>query len=414
MKKEKRKEKLIYVGVVILGILLYLTSGTKSERIKDNALPIDPPGGGTKYYSVDARVGEDLLEELEIRVPAREYSEEELEDLLKDCIPKAKLMLLNGNAGFDSVEDDLCFFEKIEGYPFSFEWEAEDPERIGVFGELLSQEPFETRIRMIAYHRSFSRDFGIPIRAVPGKRKQTAIKRGKLQKLVTEQLENNAMNDAEGPGSDKDPESAEKNELILPDSMEGEKIEYFTAGERRNPAYLAVTAGVCFALWYGFKKDREKRKSERIQRIREDFPGMLPQMTMYLSAGMTVRNIWFFLCEEAAGSGKPRSPLTEEMEITVNELKSGASEAGAYADFGKRTAIPETVRFSALLSQNIRTGGSRLSDLLREETEKAVTQQKQRAVKAGEEAGTKLLFPMMLLLGDMMAIIMVPAFMTIV
>ncbi len=124
MKKEKRKEKLIYVGVVILGILLYLTSGTKSERIKDNALPQNSPGGETKYYSVDARVGEDLLEELEIRVPAREYSEEELEDLLKDCIPKAKLMLLNGNAGFDSVEDDLYFFEKIEGYPFSFEWEA--------------------------------------------------------------------------------------------------------------------------------------------------------------------------------------------------------------------------------------------------------------------------------------------------
>ena len=414
MKKEKQKEILVYAGVMVLGVLLYITSGSDREKIKDNALPQNPPGGGTKYYTVDAKVGEEVFEEMEIKVSPREYSNDELDEMLEECIKKGRSVLLNGNADLEEIEDDLCFFEKIEGYPFSFEWEVADPEKIGASGELLSPEPFETQVRMTAYHKSFTKDFGIPIRAVPGKRKQTALKRVKLSDLIREQLENNAMNNAEDPVSHGDTVQTEKKELILPDSMEGETVEYYTAGEKRNPAYLAVSVGVCGALWFGFKKDREKRSRDRIKDIRREFPGMLRQMTMYLSAGMTVRNIWFFLCEEAGKKKDGKSPLFEEMEITVNELKSGASEAGAYTDFGKRTAMPETVRFSALLSQNVKTGGSRLSDLLREETEKAVSEQKQRAVKAGEEAGTKLLFPMMLLLGDMMAIIMVPAFMSIV
>ena len=50
--------------------------------------------------------------------------------------------------------------------------------------------------------------------------------------------------------------------------------------------------------------------------------------------------------------------------------------------------------------------------LLENEAVEALERRKERALQLGEKAGTKMLFPMMLMLGIVMAIIMVPAFMT--
>ena len=50
--------------------------------------------------------------------------------------------------------------------------------------------------------------------------------------------------------------------------------------------------------------------------------------------------------------------------------------------------------------------------ILEKESLEAMEQRKERALQLGEMAGTKLLFPMMLMLGIVMAVIMVPAFMT--
>ena len=47
--------------------------------------------------------------------------------------------------------------------------------------------------------------------------------------------------------------------------------------------------------------------------------------------------------------------------------------------------------------------------MLEQETENALEERKALAKKLGEEAGTKLLLPMMLMLGIVIAIIMVPA-----
>lgn len=50
-----------------------------------------------------------------------------------------------------------------------------------------------------------------------------------------------------------------------------------------------------------------------------------------------------------------------------------------------------------------------MAALLEQEAEEAFEERKNSAKKLGEEAGTKLLFPMLLMLGIVIAIIMVPA-----
>ena len=51
--------------------------------------------------------------------------------------------------------------------------------------------------------------------------------------------------------------------------------------------------------------------------------------------------------------------------------------------------------------------------MLREECEQALEERKARARKAGEQAGTKMLFPMMMMFGIIIVIIMVPAFLSL-
>ena len=96
--------------------------------------------------------------------------------------------------------------------------------------------------------------------------------------------------------------------------------------------------------------------------------------------------------------------------ITCNELQSGRSENEAYDHFGKRCQVSAYMKLSTLLSQNLRKGSSDLLYMLRQEAENAFAERKSLAKKLGEEAGTKLLLPMMMMLCIVMVIIMIPAY----
>jgi hypothetical protein len=64
------------------------------------------------------------------------------------------------------------------------------------------------------------------------------------------------------------------------------------------------------------------------------------------------------------------------------------------------------------VAQNLKKGSEGIIDILEQESMEALEQRKEMALRQGETVGTKLLFPMMIMLGLVMGIIMIPAFMT--
>lgn len=108
--------------------------------------------------------------------------------------------------------------------------------------------------------------------------------------------------------------------------------------------------------------------------------------------------------------GGVHSPIYEELLYTCRELHAGTSEGAAYEHFGRRTGLQEYIRLSTLLTQNLKRGNSMLLDRLREEADRAAQERLQQSKKLGEEAGTKLLIPMVMMLAVIMVIIMIPAF----
>lgn len=86
-------------------------------------------------------------------------------------------------------------------------------------------------------------------------------------------------------------------------------------------------------------------------------------------------------------------------------------EGKAYEEFGKRCGIPSYMKLAALLEQNRKNGSKRLRDTLRVEMAEAFEQRKHQARRLGEEAGTKLLLPLFLLLAVVMVMVALPALM---
>lgn len=88
-------------------------------------------------------------------------------------------------------------------------------------------------------------------------------------------------------------------------------------------------------------------------------------------------------------------------------------ENDSYERFARRCGLAPYMKFGALLSQNLKKGAGGLAAILNVEALQALEDRKNRAKRLGEEAGTKLLFPMFLMLVIVMAIIIIPAFWSI-
>lgn len=112
---------------------------------------------------------------------------------------------------------------------------------------------------------------------------------------------------------------------------------------------------------------------------------------------------------EEKKSAKDERIVYEQMYITDCQIKSGISEYKAYEEFGHRCQTREYLKLASLLQTNIKKGTKELKELLYQESYDAFEQRKSLAVKKGEEARTRLLMPMFMLLIVVMIIVMVPA-----
>ena len=106
-------------------------------------------------------------------------------------------------------------------------------------------------------------------------------------------------------------------------------------------------------------------------------------------------------------------PVYREMRTALNQMETGTPEIRAYGEFGRRIGLGCYIKFASLLGNSVSTGGKDLRRLLEEEMETAFRQRKELALRKGEEASTKLLIPMFLMLGVVMVMVVAPAFLSL-
>lgn len=164
------------------------------------------------------------------------------------------------------------------------------------------------------------------------------------------------------------------------------------------------------AAW-GRQKASEALKIRK-NRLLQDYPEILEQFSLLIGAGMTVKSAWYKIVdnyqERKDRCGK--RPAYEEMVRTCFEMQGGVPEGESYENFGKRCQTQEYMRLGLLLSQNQRKGTRGITELLSLEAIHAFEDRKARAKRKGEETGTKLLVPMIMMLAVVLVIVIVPAF----
>jgi tight adherence protein C len=151
-------------------------------------------------------------------------------------------------------------------------------------------------------------------------------------------------------------------------------------------------------------KIKSKVKKRRLE-IRLEFPDFINKLTLLLNAGLTMSKAW----EKISVDCDKEGDFYAEVDKTIFEIKSGMNEAEAFSQFAKRVKTPEISRLMSTIVQNTKRGGNSLVLSLRLQSNECWEMRKNVIKRLGEEASTKLLFPMMIMFFAIIIIVITPA-----
>lgn len=165
---------------------------------------------------------------------------------------------------------------------------------------------------------------------------------------------------------------------------------------------LGLILVVCGALFYYFTKlpaDRIKKRSESFM---DEFPNAVSTIALLVNSGMILREAW----REVSLSNE--SELYMEMRKVNEEIDNGTSEIDALYNFAARCVTPDIKKFTSFIVQGLEKGSKDLADALRTQTNELWQIKKQNTIKRGELASGKLMFPLMIMFGGILIMVMGP------
>lgn len=382
--------------------LLLSAAGGAGGLLRNGALVRPEPGEMEQSAVLTAEDKAGSREQFTVRVPARAYTKEETDGMAEQAFRVLDKSLAGENLSLKAVSQKLEMPSSLPGFPFQITWESSNYGLIDSNGTVLNSSlpegtraPVELTAVLSYGDRRYEKKYQAVVEPVP---------------LIGEDAFRHEVETALQRSQE---ETEERGEMLLPSSAGGRTLVWTERAEDRSlPVFLFLTV---LGLFSYRLTDRElhARVERRSRALQLGFPQMLSQLVLYIGAGMSVRAGFVCMGEnyrEQRRKGGGRQEVYEEILIMCHELESGVPETEAYSRFGRRCGLISYSRFCSLLVQNLRKGSSTLLLSLREEAEQAFADRKNLARQMGEEAGTKLLFPMILMLAVTMVMIMVPAY----
>lgn len=156
----------------------------------------------------------------------------------------------------------------------------------------------------------------------------------------------------------------------------------------------------------------EKKLNQRNEELLNDYPELISKFSLLTLTGLSISNSLFRITDDYYSSlknGNKKRFIYEEIAITCKRLKNGIYEPIAYEELGQRIGLPCYIKFSTFLVTGLKRGTTDFNRLLAEEATVALLEHKADILKKGEQASSKLLWPMMLLLIVILILIMLPA-----
>lgn len=359
--------------------------------------------GSYREEAREIRVGTDYGEQqmdFDVEVEPKRLPDREAEALCEELVEKLPEYIAGGNESLQNVTSNLALKGKYEDYPISVQWESDKPGFLSDAGQVFSvEEAVQVTLTAHLAYDGFERSEELEVTLRP-----PALSQESLLYLELEEMLRQSQNS-----------SLDEDEWRLPSEWKGERVVWRQVVEDNSLLLWGAALATAVAVFLFLDRDLHEQLEKRKRGLRRDYPEIVHRLVLFVGAGMTIRGAFQRIAgdyEAKFRNGGRASPAYEEMLYTCRELRSGISEGLSYERFGRRTGLQEYVRLCALLTQNLKRGNSTLLERLREEAEKSAQERLQQSKKLGEEAGTKLLVPMVMMLAVIMVIIMIPAFST--
>lgn len=394
------KEKYI-MGLVLLGtiigmiVLLILDNQPLSGSLYRNIY-----GGGSKEeflrVVIDSEEYKGEYFDIEISVSEEAYTAEELDQAFLEGIEELDPLILGENESLDKVYYDLELVSEIPETGIKVEWSWMPYEVLNIYGEIQEDYVGDGVVVELTSTLSYEEEEVEYIRFIFVLPKEKTEIENLLEEIVSIVEETDA-------------ETRTEDQLTLPEEVSGTVLSWYASPSYRGMGILVFGIGIIVYLIWRKEEDKRKQKKIRKEQLLLDYPQLIHTFSLYIGAGMTVKNAWKRMVQE---NDETRYVFLE-MKQTYMEMLNGFSETEAYESFGRRCNIRCYQRLGLLLSQNVRKGTKGLIAILEREAIEASEERRNRIKQEGEKAGTKLLMPMFLMLVMVLTIVIVPAFFSI-
>ncbi len=387
-------------AALLLLIIVFVTEGQKDRSVSGGILT--RPGYGENALSSSLNLsisGEAETESIEIRLEPRSYSRVEVRALLEKAEEELDTVILGDNESLDSIRRPLCFPEKLQAGAVEAGYEVTPYGMIDengmITGEVLSAGS------IVNINVTLTCQGQIRIRSFLARLYPQELSEEEQLQLEIQRAVRNAQ--------EAEPENTT---VRLPSKIGDRTLRWYYP--KSSAYYLLIIFAILlpFFLWTHSDQKIHDEAKLRHDQLDLDYSEMLWKLTMLLGAGLTIRGAFARITAQYQAEKTSKRYIYEEMLLTLREMKSGVPEAVAYENFGRRCGLPTYIKLGSLLSQNLKKGSRGLTRLLEREALMSMEQHKMLARKLGEKAGIKMLLPMIMMFGVVLAVIMVPAFLS--
>lgn len=401
----QKKKKRWMIGLIVVGIVsaLYVHGGSQKEKrlLDGNLLVRNVWDAGN--YQVDLNVKtKEWDHSFSYLVKEKAYTREEAEQLYRKFAGELPYLICGGNQTLQEVTEDLKLANAYKDYPFMVSWSSTDQDRVSSRGKV-NRKGLEDEGQWVTLHAlvrevdtGLEQELTLKVFLAPEKLSE--------EELFFRRVEESVIS--------MDKVSAQKEIVTLPVSVEGKELTWKETKQDHSIFILLLFGAASLFVGRAMDHDLQKADRKRLKELQKEYPEFAGRLRLYLCAGMTARNAFGRVAQDYAErtGKKKRLFLESEMKIACNQLSNGLPEAQVYQEWGARCGEMRYRRLGFLLSVQLKQGNDRLLQLLEQEADVAREDQRNQARKEGEEAGTKLLFPMILILIMVMLLVLLPAY----
>ena len=390
------------IGVVCVLTIVFWAHSKWIVPKELTAVPRASPGNGATEWNLEAWT-EDGKYFIDVQIDERKYTAEEMEQIFQKGKEWLDKVWLGENERSDRITKDLYFPTIIESLGIYVRWEVEQYQWIQVDGKIteaaFEEEPENVHVQATLSYGKHSYVCDYTVNIMNPAKDSTA----EFEALIQSEIKHKAG------------ESLSEETVILPEEIQGRKITWYEQTYVIWPKIFLFGNLIVVLLYFTKEEKKIQNRIDMQTELEQDYPEIVYRMILLIGAGMTVKNAW----EKVTSEYERQKEITgrvrcgyEEMAMTIREMNYGIAEIKAYENFGKRCENTNYIRFSELLIQQVKRGAKGMSQLLMQEVTESEIIWRENSRKNAEESGLKLLFPMILLMTDVFALLMIPAFLS--